>query len=161
MSWGVKDVKEQRIAFVARALSGQEDFSELCREFQVSRPTGYKWLRRYQEVGSFAELEEQSRRPQKSPGRIEEGIEKRVIQLRQATGWGAKKLQKVLQRDEGIQIGRTTVNRILARNGLLREEDRHRPATRRFEMSHPNALWQMDFKGQFPMGGGFCYPLSV
>jgi transposase InsO family protein len=161
MSWGVKDVKEQRIAFVARALSGQENFSELCGEFQVSRPTGYKWLRRYQEVGSFAELEEQSRRPRQSPGRIEEEIEKRVIQLRQATGWGAKKLQKVLQRDEGIQIGRTTVNRILARNGLLREEDRHRPATRRFEMSHPNALWQMDFKGQFSMGGGFCYPLSV
>ena len=67
----------------------------------------------------------------------------------------------VLQRDEGIQIGRMTVNRILMRNGLLREEDRHRPATRRFEMSRPNALWQMDFKGQFPMGRGFCYPLSV
>jgi transposase InsO family protein len=154
-------MKEQRIAFVVRAVSGVDNFSQLCREFEISRPTGYKWVGRYGQTKSFAKLEEISRRPRQSPGRVKEELEKRVIQLRQETGWGAKKLQKVLERDEGIRIGRSTVNRILRRNGLLREEDRHRPANHRFEYAAPNELWQMDFKGQFAMGRGYCYPLSV
>src|SRR5262245_12917951 len=161
MSWGVKDVKGQRISFVLRALSKKENFSKLCREFQISRPTGYKWLRRYEASPELSKLDEQSRRPVHSPNRTSAKIEGRVIQLRQETGWGAKKLQTVLARDQQIRIGRMTVNRILARNGLLREEDRHAPAIRRFEMSAPNQLWQMDHKGPLPMGKTQCHPLSV
>ena len=161
MRWGVKEVNHQRVAFVAQVKAGGSTMSELCRQFQISRPTGYKWLRRYEAVGSFSALKEESRRPHCSPRRIDERIEKRIIQLRQETGWGAKKLRKILQRDEGIEIGRMTVNRILDRNGLLREEDRHPQATQRFEMERPNELWQMDFKGQFLMKKGSCYPLSV
>ena len=161
MSWGVKDVKGQRIAFVVRAITGKEKFSALCREFQISRPTGYKWVARYKESGELAKLDERSRRPKKSPNRTKTRIEKRVIEVRQETGWCAKKVQHVLERDDDIRIGRTTVNRILARNGLLREEDRHRPATQRFEMAAPNQLWQMDHKGPLRMGTGQCHPLSV
>lgn len=161
MNWGVKEVKGQRIAFVVRALSKKESFSKLCREFQISRPTGYKWLQRYRVTPELAKLDEQSRRPIHSPRRTSAGIEGQVIQLRQETGWGGKKLQTVLARDYQIQLGRMTVNRILARNGLLREEDRHHPASRRFEMSAPNQLWQMDHKGPLPMGQGQCHPLSV
>jgi transposase InsO family protein len=161
MSWGVKEVKGQRIAFVIRAVSRKENFSKLCREFQISRPTGYKWLQRYEATGKLAKLDEQSRRTIHSPRRTSAAIEGQVIQLRQETGWGAKKLRKVLARDQEIQLGRMTVNRILARNGLIREEDRHPPATRRFEMSAPNQLWQMDHKGPMPMGQAQCHPLSV
>jgi transposase InsO family protein len=161
MSWGVKDVKGQRIAFVIRKSAGKERMSDLCREFKISRPTGYKWLRRYQENNKLSELEEQSRRPKHSPGRTAADVENRVIQLRQQTGWGAKKLQYVLERDERIRVGRMTVNRILQRNGLIVEEDRHPAATTRFEMSAPNQLWQMDYKGPFPRGTGQCHPLSV
>ena len=161
MSWGLKDMKGQRIRFVIRAQNEKENFSALCREFEISRPTGYKWVARYKASGELAELDEQSRRPLHSPKRTVADMEKRVIQLRQETGWGAKKLQRVLQREDDIRIGRSTVNRILARNGLLREEDRHRPATRRFEMAEPNQLWQMDHKGPLEMGTGQCHPLSV
>jgi len=54
-----------------------------------------------------------------------------------------------------------TVHRILDRHQQIKEEDRHRPATTRFERAEPNQLWQMDFKGQFPMGNRQCFPLSV
>lgn len=161
MSWGVKDVKGQRIAFVTRALNQKENFSKLCREFQISRPTGYKWLARYRADPEFSKLDEQSRRPIHSPNRVAAKIEGRVVQLRQETGWGAKKLQTVLARDHQIRIGRMTVNRILARNGLIREDDRHTPAIRRFEMPAPNQLWQIDHKGPLPMGNMQCHPLSV
>jgi transposase InsO family protein/transposase-like protein len=161
MSWGVKDMKGQRIAFVMRAVSGKKNFSALCREFQISRPTGYKWLGRYEESGQAGNLDELSRRPMHSPNRTKETIERQVIQVRQETGWGAKKVQKVMERDYGIEIGRMTVNRIFSRNGLLREEDRHRPATKRFEMGAPNQMWQMDHKGPLAMGTRHCHPLSV
>jgi transposase InsO family protein len=49
----------------------------------------------------------------------------------------------------------------LKRNGLINRKDSHSPATRRFEREHPNELWQMDFKGDFNMRRGRCYPLSI
>jgi hypothetical protein len=44
---------------------------------------------------------------------------------------------------------------------LVDPEDSHRPATRRFEREHPNQLWQMDFKGDYGLHRGRCYPLSI
>ncbi len=52
MPWKVTNVLEQRISFVVRALHGQESMSALCREFGISRQTGYRWLKRYREIGS-------------------------------------------------------------------------------------------------------------
>jgi transposase InsO family protein len=134
----------------------------LCREYEISRPTGYLWLKRYQNGGeSLTAVVEKSRRPNRSPQRTRENIEAKVVELRQQEGWGAKAIRKVLERDQGIRLARMTVHRILQRHGQISEEDRHRPATKRFEREAPNQLWQMDFKGQFPMGTGQCFPLSV
>jgi transposase len=155
MRWGVKDVEGQRSAFVIRAASGKERISELCREFQISRPTAYLWLKRYRAGGdSLASVQEKSRRPKLSPRRTPDTIEEQVIQIRQREGWGAKAIHRVLERDRGIRLGRMTVHRILERHGLIRDEDRHAPALKRFE--HPNQLWQMDFKGQFRMSDKRC-----
>jgi transposase InsO family protein len=162
MRWGVKDRREQRIEFVIRSRSSKETISQLCREFEISRPTGYLWLKRYREGGdSLASMMEKSRRPKTSPQRTAAAVEARVVELRQQDGWGAKAIRHVLGRDEGIRLGRMTVHRILERYHLIKEEDRHRPATKRFERDEPNQLWQMDFKGQFPMGTRQCFPLSV
>ena len=49
------------------------------------------------------------------------------------------------------------------RRGWIDDEEapKHRPY-QRFEREAPNELWQMDFKGDFPLtGGGRCYPLTV
>ena len=162
MRWGVQNKEHQRIRFVIRATSGKETLSQLCREFEISRPTGYLWMKRYREAGnSLTAVVEKSRRPESSPQRTSEKIEARVLGLRQEQGWGAKAIRHVLGRDEGIRLGRMTVHRILERHGEIRNENRHPPATKRFERAEPNQLWQMDFKGQFPMGTGQCFPLSV
>mgnify|MGYP002682844302 FL=1 len=125
-------------------------FSHLCQQFGISRQTGYKWVHRYESERSINALQERSRRPRDSPGRVSAEIEERVIALRKKHGWGAKKLQVLLHR-EGLHTSLATVNRVLSRNNLILPEDRHRQATKRFERERPNMLWQMDFKGQFPL----------
>src|SRR5262245_35201453 len=103
MRWGVRDKQEQRISFVIRAVAGQETMSQLCQEYEISRPTGYLWLKRYREGGeTLTAVVEKSRRPHRSPRRTGAGIEAKVVGLRQEEGWGAKAIQHVLQRDEGI-----------------------------------------------------------
>jgi transposase InsO family protein len=86
--------------------------------------------------------------------------EQRVVELRRQYGWGAKKLA-VLLRQEGIDLRIVTLNRILKRQGLLMAEECPRPAQQRFEREAPNQLWQMDFKGQWRVEEGSCYPLSI
>jgi transposase InsO family protein len=159
MAWKAMDVHEQRVRFVVEATQRTRPFSALCAEYEISRPTGYLWLRRYREQGvqGIAEL---SRKPHHSPTRTNAICEQRVVQARlRYPDWGARKLRVVLER-EGLQLPRNTIHRILVRHDLVRDEERLTPAVQRFERGQPNELWQMDFKGPKgwpqPMG-----PLSV
>jgi transposase InsO family protein len=159
MAWGNVDVEEQRMRFVIAASRKEKPFRHLCQEFEISRPTGYEWLRRY-EAGGYAAVVEKSRRPHHSPERTPAEVEQRVMELRQERpDWGARKLQDLLKKDR-IELPVITIHRILLRHGLVRAQDRHRPAVKRFERGKPNELWQMDFKGpvgwEAPVG-----PLSV
>ncbi len=160
MPWKVQDVMEERIRFVARAIAPERNMSQLCREFGISRSTGYHWVSRYQKVKSFRNLTERSRRPHRSPRRTPAALEERVLELRNQYGWGARKLEVLLSR-EGIRVQERTINRILKRQGLVRKEEVQRPALKRFERERPNELWQMDFKGEYLYPGGWCYPLSI
>ena len=161
MPWKETDVRRERIAFVARALSVGSTLNPLCREFGISRKTGYKWLRRFDQVGRLSALEEHSRRPQHSPHQTSEAIELQVEALRRRYGWGSKKLQCLL-REDGIELPRITIDRILKRRGLVERSSASRPATRRFERSRPNELWQMDFKGEeYRRGRPWVYALSL
>ena len=140
------EILEQRVEFVVRALGGREPFCLLCREFGISRPTGYLWLKRYRE-GGVAAIEERSRRPLHSPTQTAPELQACVRALREGyPDWGARKLQVLLCR-QGIQLPSSTIHRVLLRLGLVRDADRHQPAVRRFEREQPNELWQMDFKG--------------
>jgi len=160
LTWKAEDVSEQRLRFAIRASSGQEEMKALCREFEISRPTGYLWLKRYRECERLQELAEISRRPHHSPKQTRTEIEQRVIALRnQYPDWGALKLVELLKQEQ-VKIPRITVHRILLRNGLVRDGDRHRAATRRFQRDAPNQLWQMDFKGM-PATRPGCLPLAV
>ena len=160
MAWRAKDVSEQRVELVVRAVQGGESLSGLCREYEISRPTGYLWVKRYREAGCMRGLAERSRRPRSSPGRTRTEHEERVVELRRQYGWGAKKLVVLLAK-EGIDLRIVTINRILKRRGLLVAEECPRTAQQRFEREAPNQLWQMDFKGQWAVAEGSCYPLSI
>jgi len=137
--------------FVMDASKGDRSMTELCREYEISRPTGYLWLSRFEAQG-VAGMSELSRRPLSSPTRTAAEMEERIAELRRARpDWGARKLVELLKQ-EGLKVPRTTVQNVLLRHGLVREEDRIRQATRRFERALPNELWQMDFKS--PKGWG-------
>jgi transposase InsO family protein len=136
----------------------------LCRQFGISRKTGYKWLKRYQEEG-LGGLADQSRRPQHSPNQTLPEVEQVIMEARQAhPAWGSRKLKRWLE-NRGYQSipSPSTITAILARHGLLSaEEARKHTPYRRFEMEKPNDLWQMDFKGAFVIGKGQrCCPLTV
>ena len=161
MPWKETDIMQERIRFVALALKPSRSFSDLCDAFGVSRTTGYRWLNRYYEHSSFTALTDRSRAPHHHPNQTSAAIEARIVALRREYGWGAKKLRILLAREGTMTVSLSTINRILKRRGLLRRQDAHRPAPRRFERKEPNQLWQVDFKGQFRVAGGYCYPLSI
>ena len=148
MAWRESSVTEQRLQFVVAASRKQRSMAELCREFQISRQTGYSWLKRYQAGGS-AQVVDRSRRPVHSPRQTSADIEQAVVALRaRYPDWGAAKLRVLLQqRCPEAKLCQRTVHRILTRHHLLHERDRHPPALQRFERGSPNELWQMDFKG--------------
>ena len=160
MPWKATSVMEERIKFIVRASQEGVNISKLCREFGISRPTGYQWLRRYRQAGSIRAVRELSRRPYRSPTRTAFEHEQRVIALRRQHDWGAKKIRELLVR-EGLDLPVITINRILRRKGLVCPDQSHRPAVKRFERERPNELWQMDFKGDYALRRGRCYPLSI
>ena len=158
MPWKEIGVVESRIEAVIRHAEG-ERVCALSREYGVSRQTIYKWLDRYGKEGACG-LFDRSRRPNRSPNRISTRIERRIVELREEYGWGGRNLRDLLAR-EGIKVSAATVDRVIARNGLIRENDKQRPAIRRFQREKPNQLWQMDFKGEYRLPGGTCWPLSI
>ena len=136
-------------------------FAGLCREYGISRPTGYLWVKRVMAGGWVMEsVEDCSRRPHRSPYRTSAEIESRVVSWRGREGWGGKKIREKLLA-EGLVLPVITINRILKRNGLVGDWEHQKAATRRFERSQPNELLPMDFKGDYRLRGGRCYPLSV
>lgn len=146
MSWNEVDVYEERIRFAVAAERREHSMGTLCREFGISRATGYKWWQRYRAEG-VAGLTDRSRRPRRSPQRTSDEIEQQVVALRRLVpDWGARKLHLKLA-EQGLQLPVITIHRILLRHGLVKIEDRQQPALKRFEREHPNELWQMDFKG--------------
>jgi transposase InsO family protein len=164
MPWKETTPMSERKAFVGEALKAEASFSALCRKFEISRKTGYKWLKRYRE-GGLSSLADQSRRPQHSPKQTPPEVEQVIVEARQThPAWGSRKLKRWLEnRGYGSIPAPSTVTDILARHGLLSaEESQKHTAWQRFEMDKPNDLWQMDFKGDFPIGNGQrCHPLTV
>lgn len=164
MPWKEVTTMSLRLEFVRLALHEDANMSHLCQRFGISRKTGYKWLDRYQQHGKEA-LMDQSRRPQISPNRTPAYIEKLVLQIRDKhPAWGGRKINSVLLRDGHTDIPHpSTITGILYRNGRMdADESVKHKAFQRFEREHPNELWQMDFKGHFPLTeGGRCHPLTV
>ena len=149
-------MEEQREEFVRLARQPDANVSELCRRFDISRKTGYKWLAR-------EEMSDRSRRPVHSPARTPPEIEARVVEIRQAhPAWGGRKIAKVLQRDAAVCLSPGTVTWVLHRHGLIcADASEASKAWTRFEHPRPNALWQIDFKGHVGMGTQRCHPLTV
>jgi len=156
------EIKSLRKEFIGLATQAGSNIRLLCRRFGISSRTAYKWIKRYREQGE-AGLVNKSRRPNYSPLRTSAAMEQKVLQKRDETGWGGRKIAQVLH-NEGYEDAphANTITDILRRHGKLSEEEqrKHRP-WKRFEREAPNALWQMDFKGHFATLQGRCHPFTV
>jgi transposase InsO family protein len=164
MPWRELSIMDQREEFVRLASALGANRSELCRRFGISRAKGYKWLERYAAEGRDG-LADRSRRPLTSPGRSPDVVEAEVLRIRAFSNnaWGGRKIAKVMaDNGELVVPAPSTITEILRRHGKLdRHESEHPGPHQCFERAAPNELWQMDFKGHFPLTQGRCHPLTV
>jgi transposase InsO family protein len=167
MPWMETNATEQRLSFVVDYESGQWSMSELCERYRITRPTGYKWVGRFENEGKDG-LVERSRAANGCPHETPERVVRLLLEARGAYGWGAKKLLQVLTKRHPRLAwpARSTVNAILDRHGKLRKNRRRRkwkhPGAAALATERPNQVWPADFKGQFKTHDGrYCYPLTV
>ncbi len=160
MPWEVSSVAEQRAAVVHAILVERRPVAAVCRDYGVSRPTAYKWLRRHR-AQPAALLADQSRRPHRSPGRTTAAVEDVVLAARDRWGWGPRKLHAWLV-GQGVALpSARTVGAILARHGRTAAAPAARAPLQRFERGRPNELWQVDHKGCLEVGRRRVWPLTV
>ena len=166
MPWKECNVVEERIRFIGRLLDG-EKMAPLCREFGISRKTGYKIYSRYKDCGIDA-LTDRSRRPYRQANQLPMQIEKLIIGLKKEyPHWGAPKIREKLKRlyPDIHCPAISTVHAVLDRNGLVKRRKRTRNKACGTALAHvnqPNELWCADYKGEFMLADRrYCYPLTV
>ncbi len=167
MPWKASSVMEERLRFVARLLEG-EPMTQMCREFGISRKTGYKIFERYREHGLEA-LNDRSRRPVRYANQLPQQLESLIVNLkRDKPHWGARKIRELLIRRLAGDVrvpAKSTIHAVLDRHGLVRRIGKRRvraTGTLLSEGAAPNDLWCADFKGEFRLGNkAYCYPLTV
>jgi len=145
MPWKASSVMEERLRFVARLLDG-EAMTEVCREFGISRKTGYKIFDRYREHGLEA-LNDRSRRPVRYANQLPAQIETLIVRLKaEKPHWGARKIRELLVRrlDGDIRVpAKSTIHAVLDRHGLVRRGGGPRHRARGTPLSQgavPNCL---------------------
>jgi transposase InsO family protein len=166
MPWKESSVMDERLRFVARLLEG-EQMSHVCREFGISRKTGYKIFGRYKEHGLEA-LSDRSRRPVRYANQLPQPVEAAIVRAkRDKPHWGARKIRDLLVRRLAHEVrvpAISTVHAVLDRHGLVKRAIKRRRAngTALSLGQAPNDLWCADYKGEFPLGNQrYCYPLTV
>jgi len=163
MPFRERSIVSHREEFCLLASRPGANVRKLYRRWGIGSATAYKWLDRYEKEG-VAGLADRSRKPLASPARSSAEVEAKVLAVRaEHPCWGARKIRKVLER-EGMAAppAASTVTAILRRHERLDGPGAGEPsAFQRFEHAEPNDLWQMDFKGHFPLALGRCHPLTV
>ena len=154
MPWKEINVMNQRTEFVLKTLQNAVPFDQLCREYGISRKTGYKWKNRFFERGLDG-LQDQSRKPDKSPNELDEGVICRIVKLKLAhPHWGPNKIRAIFARQypETEIPSASSFKRVLDKAGLVEHRLRRRQKEtgriqNRTETTAPNQVWTVDFKG--------------
>ena len=158
---------DERMRFVIRLQDG-ESMASLCRQFGISRKTGYKIVERYEQSG-LEGLSDRTRRPFRYANQLPEPVEAAIVAAKkEKPHWGARKIRERLLRrlPHAVKVPAcSTIHAVLDRHGLVTHAARSRPRAQGTPLSeglHPNDLWSADFKGEFQLGDKrYCYPLTV
>src|ERR1700740_1683155 len=165
MPWRKCSVMDERMRFVIRLQDG-ESMATLCREFGISRKTGYKILERYEQCG-LEGLSDRTRRPVRFANNLPEQVEAAIVAAkREKPHWGARKIRERLLRrlPHAIKIpAASTIHAVLDRHGLVTSMGRRRSRAEGTPLSQgANDLWCTDSKGEFQLSDKrYCYPLTV
>lgn len=166
MPWNECKPMDERLRFIARLLDG-EKMAPLCREFGISRVTGYKIYERYKDSGLDG-LNDRSRRPYRQASKLPFQIERSILRIkRDYPSWGAPKIRDKLLREFAVAKppAISTVHAVLDRHGLVIRRKRRRYKAEGTPLSaatEPNGLWCADYKGEFQLGNRqYCYPLTI
>lgn len=167
MPWQETCAVDERMRFMEAWLH-EQDVAGVARRFGISRKTAYKWIDRFREAGRSG-LQDRSRRPHGSPHATDPAVVSALVAIRRAhPTWGPKKLlAKLAQLDDGLDLPATsTAGDIIKRAGLVqtpRRRQRRPEIGRAWPRSDaPNAIWCVDYKGEFRLGNGaYCYPLTL
>jgi len=157
MPWKERSIVEERMRFVLRLKDG-ESMASLCREFGISRVTGYKIYDRYEQCG-LEGLTDRARTPYRYANKLPAQLEAMIVTMRrEKPTWGARKLRERLLRKlpNDVRVPAcSTIHAILDRHGLVTRQRRSRTKTEGTPLSEglvPNALWCTDYKGEFLLG---------
>ncbi len=141
MPWKESSAMEERLRFVARLIEG-EAMTDLCREFGVSRKTGYKIFDRYKEEGLNA-LTDRSRRPVRAANQLPQPVESLIVRLKHdKPHWGARKIRELLVRRLPGEVRApaiSTVHAVLDRHGLVARLGKTRKRAKGTPLSEGNA----------------------
>ncbi|MGI9462796.1 MAG: IS481 family transposase [Aestuariivirgaceae bacterium] len=166
MPWKECSLMDERLKFIARLLDG-EQMAVVCRDFNISRKTGYKLLKRYRDSGVHG-LTDRSRRPYRHANQLPVQIETLIVRLKkERPNWGAPKIRERLRRlyPDLHTPAVSTVHAVLDRHGLVKRRTRRRNKATGTLLSHsstPNDLWCADYKGEFMLADKrYCYPLTI
>ena len=166
MPWKECKPMDERLKFIARLLEG-EKMAPVCREFGISRVTGYKIFNRYKDCGLDG-LNDRARRPYRQANKLPFQVERTLLGIkRKNTSWGAPKIRDKLIREYPMikPPAISTIHAVLDRNGLVkrRKRRRHKAQGTVLVAAHsPNGLWCADYKGEFKLGNKqYCYPLTI
>lgn len=160
-------MEEQRKEFINYYLENQANLSELCREFEISRKTAYKWIDRYKDWG-YEGLKDQ-RRARQSQLKTDDDLEKIILRLKEKRmSWGPKKILGYMRNQEPERNwpSATTIGNILLRHGFQKARELKRRLPKRqnpfSQCENPNDVWSIDFKGWFKTKDGIkCDPLTI
>ncbi len=167
MPWLEASPEMERMKFITWVAEEEENFSELCRRFGISRQTGYVWKQRFEEGGAAA-LADRPPCAKRHPNLTPVDVEDAVVNLRKLhPTWGPKKLRAWLaeRRPELALPAPSTMGDILTRRGLTAPRKRRLRVppspTELQEATCANAVWTTDHKGHFPLSSGRCHPLTL
>ena len=167
MPWKESSVMDERMRFVIRLKDG-ESMTSLCREFGISRKTGYKILERFEHCGVEG-LSDRARRPHRYANQLPAQVEAAIVAAKhEKPHWGARKIYELLLRRLPSHVkvpARSTIHAIMDRHGLVAKASPARTRAEGTPLSaglNPNDLWCTDYKGEFQLGNKrYCYPLTV
>ena len=167
MTWQNTKAETEKLKFLGDWLKREFNFTDLCKRYGISRKTGYKLINRFNEEGELS-IKARSHTRHHHPNKTSMDKCKRLIDLKHRyPKWGPEKIRDwlLLNEPEEQWPAVSTIGDIFKKHGLVKARKYRKHVVSHSEpfldCNEVNRVWSADFKGQFRVGGPYCYPLTI